>query len=510
MSSQPERSVRLAPSRAGLGATPTALLLALALLVALAACRPETEPGTEEPTPEPTAAAGFSTNPYCAEGEVLCSNLPTDQILVPPGCADSDQQCSRNFYSWQSFVSLSWPGKIVQGQGGQVVEPDPGATAGGGGSRVWELWMDPDAVFLPGAAVPSWTPGQGPPSPCATVGAAPGKSMVGRLAKASVGLGDIDPDDFFEATVHQPLIDQALEFVVFEVRMNQQEVAWVLSNRLYQQETVQGLTTSVTLPNDAIEVKAAWRILPAAMPESQKARYYREQTNIVLSPDHVAGGGGTAPVCVQRELGLVALHVRHNGLWSTFEQVDNVTASPGITPTFNNPACTDCKTNVAPTDRDGNPIPAANYQWSLEGPSAALYEGFPNVPAQITRADGQDESIDTAMNTWFQQSVLQGTVWANYMLVTTNWIEFPTSSQPIPTLNTALEPYIPGTTFPQACIECHKLAMNDNKALIGETFMPFRACPQNPQPGQQLPPNCVPGGVTTLASHARPAATPSP
>ena len=85
-----------------------AALLTLGALATLTACRPAAE--EPEPTPEPTAAAGFSTNPYCPEGEVLCSSLPTDQILVPPGCTDSDQQCSRNFYSWQSFVSLSWPG----------------------------------------------------------------------------------------------------------------------------------------------------------------------------------------------------------------------------------------------------------------------------------------------------------------------------------------------------------------------------------------------------------------
>jgi hypothetical protein len=479
-----------------------ALLLALCL-AALGSCKPAAEPPAE-PAPEPTMA-GFSTNPYCPTGVVLCSTLPGPQIDVPPGCNQADQQCSRDFWSWQTFVSLNWPGQIVDGPGGtKVVQPDPNQSVGDAGSRVWELWMDPDSVFLPGAPVPAWTPGQGPPSPCGYPEGAPaspaGKRMVGRLAKASVGLGDLDPDDFFEATVNQPLIDQAMEFVVFEVRMSQTEVGWVVDNGLYQQETVQGLTSSLTLPGDALEAKAAWRILPASMPESQKARYYREQATIVLSPEHVQGGG-SQPVCITRELGLVGLHLRHNGLWSTFEQVDNVTPSTGITPTFNNPGCTGCTVNVAPTDKNGNPIPTDDYQWSLKGPSASLYQGFPNVPSQITRAPGQDEFIDGPMNTWFQQSVLGGTVWANYMLITTNWTEF-TDSQPIPTLNTSLEPYIPSNSqYPQACIDCHKFAKNANGAEIGMTFMPFRACPKSPQPGQKLPPNCVPGGVTTLAAH---------
>ncbi|HZN04671.1 MAG TPA: hypothetical protein VFD06_13895, partial [Candidatus Polarisedimenticolia bacterium] len=73
---------------------------------------------------------------------------------------------------------------------------------------------------------------------------------------------------------------------------------------------------------------------------------------------------------------------------------------------------------------------------------------------------------------------------------------------PIPALNTALEPYIPAIkTFPQACIECHKLALNNNGAALGESFLPFRACPEKPQPGQQLPANCTPGKVNTLAAH---------
>lgn len=468
--------------------------------IALAACARE---GTETPptaTPPPGPPA-FSTNPYCPQGELLCSALP-DQIQVPPGCLDSDQQCSRDYWSWQSFVSFNWPGMVAAGN---IVQPDTGKPITAAGNRVWELWMDPDSVFLPKAVQPTWTPGQAPPAPCvATANVGGGKALVGRLAKASVGFGDIDPDDFFEATIQQPLIDQNLEFVVFEIRMDQNEVGWVVSNKLYQQETVNALTKdqSLTFPADAVEAKAAWRILPDSMPAAQKDRYYHETATIVLDPQHVQGGG-TGPVCVKRELGLVGLHLRRNGLWATFEQVDNVTPSAGITPTFNNPSCTTCTANVPPTDKNGKPIPSDDYKWSLEGPSAGLYQGYPNVPAQVTRAPGEDEIIDERLNQWWQQTVLEGTVWANYMLITTNWIEFPTSSQPIPALNTALEPYIPAEskTYPQACIECHKLATNNNGAALGESFMPFRACPENAKPGQKLPANCTPGQLDTLAAH---------
>lgn len=475
--------------------SPRRSLLALAGLLALTACAPKQAEPPAAPTP------GFSTNPYCPAGVLLCSALPTEQILLPPGCASSDQQCARDFWSWQNFVSLNWPGKIVDApEGVQIVEPDPSASAGGPGSRVWELWMDPDSVFLPGAVKPSWQPGQQPPTPCNQPGAS-GRTLTGRLAKATVSFVDLDPDSFFTATVNQPLLDQSMNFVVFEIRMNQEEVGWVVDNSLYQQETVLGLTQSLTLPTPAIESKAAWRILPADMPEAQKNRYYRQMANIVLDPDHVEGGG-SGPVCLSRELGLIGLHIRHNGLWSTFEQVDNVTASSGITPTLFNPACPSCPTNLPPTDKSGKPIPSDDYKWSLTGPSASLYQGFPNVPAQITRAPGQDQFIDVPLNHFFQSQVLTGTVWSNYMLITTNWIELPPVSQPIPTLNTSLEPFIPSVpSLPQACINCHELAVNSHKAALGQSFLPFRACPEKPRLGQTLPPNCLPGEVDTLASH---------
>ncbi|MEM1207068.1 MAG: hypothetical protein AAGN66_27790 [Acidobacteriota bacterium] len=475
------------------------LALATAILLALVGCAEETPSDDAEP---PDATAGFGNYPYCPDDTILCSNLPANDILLPQGCESFDQQCSRNFYSWQAFVSLNWPGKIINApEGVQLVEPDPDAGVGDDGNRVWELWMDPDDVFLPGAKRPSWTPGPTTSPYCDATGTA--KALAGRSAKASVAF-DLDPDQFFEATIQQPLIDQDLNFTVFEIRMNRQEVGWVIQNGLYVRETVANWpsTDSLTMPSDAIETKASWRIIPDDMPAAQKERYYRQTANIVLDPSHV-DGGGTEPVCLTRELGLVGLHIRLNGLWSTFEQVDNVVADGEIQPTYNNPTCGDCATNVPPTDQAGNPIKTSDYKWSTTGPSAALYEGFPNVPAQITRGPGQDQWIDKQMNHWWQTEVLQGTVWQHYMLITTNWLELSTS-QPVPALNTTLEPFLPPhRDLPQACIDCHKLAVNGKGASMAETFLVFRACPKTSRSlaGDVLPPNCTPAGVDTLASN---------
>lgn len=474
---------------------------ALAFLLGLAAFSgcggAKKEPLGTLGTAPPGTGSGFGNNPYCPDGVLLCPTVPADRILLPQGCRDFDQQCARDFQSWQLFTALNWPGAIVPTPGGvSIVEADSAVSVGAAGDRVWELWMDPDAVFLPGGVRPTWTPGAGPPVDCGR--AIRGKGLVGRLAKAAVAL-DLEPDDFFTATVEQPLIDQALNFVVFEIRVDQNLVSWVVDKTLYQREVVLGLTKSLTMPAEAIEAKAAWRILPDDMPATDKERYYRRTATIVLDPAHVEGATGAAPVCIERELGLIGLHLRHDALWSTFEQIDNVDASGAIAPTLTNPGCQTCAVNVPPTDRAGKPIPAADYKWSLTGPSAGLYRGFPNVPSQIALAPGQAEFIDDALNTWWQEKVLAGTVWANYRLITTNWIENE-ASQPRPSLNTSLEPFVPtNPNLPPACIDCHKLAANSHQAALGLSFLPFRACPTKPLPGQAVPPNCVVGRVGTLA-----------
>ncbi|MEO1085367.1 MAG: hypothetical protein AAFY88_14100, partial [Acidobacteriota bacterium] len=163
---------------------------ALLLALTLAGCQPAgDDPASETP---PAAggdvAATFGTNPYCPDGTPLCSALPGQTIKTPEGCLESDQQCARDFYSWQGFVSLNWPGTVD----GSSVQPDPSANPGGPGDRVWEMWMDPNAVFLPNAEKPTWTPEAGPPSvTCASDDA---RAVIGRTAKASVAFQDLETD----------------------------------------------------------------------------------------------------------------------------------------------------------------------------------------------------------------------------------------------------------------------------------------------------------------------------
>ena len=82
------------------------------------------------------------------------------------------------------------------------------------------------------------------------------------------------------------------------------------------------------LPVGSIAVKAAWRPLNAADTPAVRARYYVvADANIVDVAKTLAAGH---VVCSKSDVALVGLHIvirtkdRPQGLWSTFEHVDNV------------------------------------------------------------------------------------------------------------------------------------------------------------------------------------------
>ena len=82
------------------------------------------------------------------------------------------------------------------------------------------------------------------------------------------------------------------------------------------------------LPVGSIAVKAAWRLLTAADTPAVRARYYVVENANVVDVDKTLAAGHV--VCSKSDVALVGLHIvirtkdRPQGLWSTFEHVDNV------------------------------------------------------------------------------------------------------------------------------------------------------------------------------------------
>ncbi len=71
---------------------------------------------------------------------------------------------------------------------------------------------------------------------------------------------------------------------------------------------------------DAIEIKAVWRVFDGRNTEQEKARYYLTKRKIVSEKGEILEE--------QAELGLIGLHIMHktsrfSWIWSTFEHIDN-------------------------------------------------------------------------------------------------------------------------------------------------------------------------------------------
>ena len=82
------------------------------------------------------------------------------------------------------------------------------------------------------------------------------------------------------------------------------------------------------LPAGSIAVKAAWRLLTPADTAAIRARYYVVENAEVVDVAKTLAAGRT--ICSKSDVALVGLHVviktkyRPQGIWSTFEHVDNV------------------------------------------------------------------------------------------------------------------------------------------------------------------------------------------
>jgi hypothetical protein len=232
-------------------------------------------------------------------------------------------------------------------------------------------------------------------------------------------------------------------------------------------------------------------------------------------------------------VGLVGMHIiqknpfyaanknlRAQWIWSTFEHVDNAPLAaapcdpsrPAACATLNQPSCGAAQgvssnfsyydaagpaaTNVQPTPSAKGP----EFAWSPTQPYGSAYAtqtGSGGTAAyagpQATRC-WQIFRTTAALNAQWQTALNQvGSVFANYMLISTQWganIE-PTGPSPVPNnavpqmlSNVTLETYIQNNASPQgssgpgSCVSCHNFAtLVDNKTPSDFSFLPGLAAP---------------------------------
>lgn len=411
----------------------------------------------------------------------LSPDLPHD---VPPDATPVDFE----EFSWQSFVALNWPADADGNPLPGPIGTDPRAL------RVWQYYPTPEAVFLPDARRPTLGGGQPIPLAC--------RRLLGRerlerttrairmTAKASQVIAGENAD--LEAIVNRPLIDQNLNFIVAEIRLNPDEFEYIVNHRFYDAGVQEALTVdSISLPRGKIggevgtvEIKAAWRFLDPEHDRDLLGRYYTERAPVYVHPQQTLDG---KPLCIDALLGLVGFHIAHKTesrpewIWSTFEQVDNVRRGPGLpanrTPTLRDPRCNSrymCPVNqVPPTPFGWHSVPP----YAIEVPATQVVRTI-EIPPLIQRINRvwQDRLRRAAPDSVWQHYELIGTQWpANPKDFHPEQLEF---GDPTPTVlsNSTLETYIQPTS---SCIGCHggRAHLADNFHTFPDfTFLLAHAC----------------------------------
>ena len=323
-------------------------------------------------------------------------------------------------------------------------------------------------------------------------------------------------ESFNEPFKTGPLIDQQGHYAIFDILMNRQMFDYIMKNHLNTKAGQMSAANSglaVDFPPGAnsppgqnsggtlgaFMLKVSWKILA---PDEIQAKNFHMVKALVLMPP---GDPKAKRPCLPETLGLIGFHAVHKTvgrpqwIWTSFEHVKNVPDKEEVAAKkFNGPYNffnVNCKDDCP----EVNATPPRQF-WQ---PDPALQLKFKDAKfkSQIVRETPLTHAAKN-MNKIFQ-SMLHGTVWENYMLISTQWpslFEGCTSlhslradapmpqtdflkqpdmtCSPAPTFmaNSTLETYSQGD-IPQAsssCIGCHGNAVG------------FQTGASNPKPSNAL------------------------
>lgn len=416
--------------------------------------------------------------------DALCPQLPFDQadfssdfnyMLIEKGAQDPF-----DVFSWQAFVALNWPADMS----GEAM-PSPIGTVPDA-PRVWQSYPRRDALFGPDQAT---------------------QACGDKVAETAVLISDLVQSD------GSVLVDRNGNFAVYSTYANPVVGDYLHANALIHATGQEAFTRTgtVAFPQGrladaqkntganapAVTLKMAWRILTPA--EINGARFFSRPAAIHVP---AARAQGDEAMCAEVTIGLVGMHIAMrtesgNGdewIWATFEHADNAPVAanarnvnsiydddlfPGgctapakradLPYSFFDPDCKNCKIN-AQTIND--------WRWSDAPPFARHLGGKAASSAQVVRCWDIFESTATVNRAW--QDKLQGTVWANYMLISTQWRAtdksplFEHGEVPRYLTNLTLETF-QQTAKDGTCLGCHATARTVNGHPADFVFMLQRA-----------------------------------
>ncbi|HEV2546502.1 MAG TPA: hypothetical protein VGU20_04140 [Stellaceae bacterium] len=246
------------------------------------------------------AAAALALAPFAATAEPgadVCgpfvSAAPVLAPVIATGLAGANDH-SFGCLAWQSFIYLNW-----RARPDAPGEPDRAAPFAAPGATVWETFADAEALFRPNGVRPlAWEHASAGPRRLETTIQADGGILVDRTGKP----------------------------VYYEIRLNRDEFAYIVANKLFDAEAQLAFAREqgIVLPTGpsaqygpvgAIEVKAAWKVLTPAEAAERPRRFHAAEA---ILPD------GSRAL-----MGLVGFHLNQRvegfaqGLWASFVQIDS-------------------------------------------------------------------------------------------------------------------------------------------------------------------------------------------
>jgi hypothetical protein len=362
---------------------------------------------------------------------ILRSGLPCQENVTAQTLPDGKEaqgleslQRGFDFYSWRTFLALNAPADGSPIEQASADKPT--------------LWEDMDSfkqlldVMLPADLQPraQW------PTDRAGMAAererlVPAECLAQHQAAPTKMIVKMIEESFNEPFKTGPLIDQQGHYAIFDILMNRQMFKYIIDHKL---DTKAGQAANADLAIDfpagqnasqtsdksfgSFMLKVSWKILS---PSEIQAKNFHMVDALVLMPppDDTAA----KRQCLPKMLGLTGFHAVHKTvgrpqwIWTSFEHIQNVPDKDEVAANkLNGPYSffsTDC----------GDRCPVANatppHPWDPDPTLELRFRSDDSFKSQIVRETPLTNAAKN-MNKIFQ-SMLQNSVWKNYMLLSTQW-----------------------------------------------------------------------------------------
>lgn len=417
------------------------------------------------------AAVQVQTDPRVGYNAALV--VPDRVEDVPQLTPEFDKFPELDNFAWRAFVAVNWPSLTDPAHRGV---PDRTKTPGDPGPRVWETFKARHELFQVGAdgspiAPPPWATYDAV-NPC-------GADVDGRAKTLASFDPFMDFNQFASPGVAaNALVAQNRTYTRYETRLNEPEYSALALNGWSQGRNLPDQDNPARLPTGSIAVKAAWRLLTAADTPAVRARYYVvENANVVDVAKTLAA---RRVVCSTGDVALVGLHIvirtlhRPQGVWASFEHVDNVPPAGATEP--------DAKNAGAPYSYFNASKPKLGLwpEFGSPGTQPVSLANPPKIdpePMQVVRRHPIHLSTLAMSRYYWTLKGLKGTVWAHYMLVAVQW---PSHAFPVDPnndgvffpearkenlVNTTIETYLQDP--PRSCMSCHQKFNATGRDFVG-------------------------------------------